>query len=102
MNQILERLSSRFAPVKIGDWLAHKIPDVVAAAFVVILFWLGWKLLRGMLGGVLRRADVDETARAFHPSNILVSRLGRDRFSRVIARVPNICSRVNGIMAKFA
>lgn len=39
MRQILDRLEDRFSPGAIGHWLAAKLPSLITAVLVLVIFW---------------------------------------------------------------
>lgn len=65
LDQIASRLWAIFDPVRVGDALARRLPDLAVALVTLFVFWLGHKLLARGLGAVLGRAKVDRTLVGF-------------------------------------
>jgi small conductance mechanosensitive channel len=69
MSSLLENLSDRlkeiFDPAFLADQIARGLTDLIVGALVFLLFYLLWRLVRIVVGPLLERAQLDETASSF-------------------------------------
>lgn len=65
MSELMTRFSDLFGPEALADLMLRWIPGLLAAAMAVVVFWLAWVAVRGVLDAVFKRVDMDPTAAAF-------------------------------------
>lgn len=65
MSEIWDRIADKFSPQAIGSSIADWIPSILAATVTLLAFWLLYRVLRFVVGRVMRRADTDETTAVF-------------------------------------
>ncbi|MGD8860258.1 MAG: mechanosensitive ion channel [Myxococcales bacterium] len=64
-DEVKQELAQRFRPDHMQQWFFDRLPGLVTALFLALLLWLLWRALRHAMDRVLRRAEVDDTARSF-------------------------------------
>ncbi len=65
LENLVDRLEEIFDPAALADQIARGLTDLIVAALVFFLFYLLWRLVRFILGPLLERAQLDETASSF-------------------------------------
>jgi small conductance mechanosensitive channel len=66
MSEIIERLRELFSPARIAHYLVDELlPDLVVGLITLAVAWLLWKLLDRASRVILKRSELDETARSF-------------------------------------
>jgi small conductance mechanosensitive channel len=65
VSEIFARLSERFGPDAIAGWLASRVPNFIVAVLTFAAFYFVWRMFDRGVEVVMKRADVDATARSF-------------------------------------
>jgi small conductance mechanosensitive channel len=65
MEEIVSRIKSVFSPESIGERAAELVPNMVLAAFVLLVYFLIWFVIDRVLKLVFDRTSLDATASSF-------------------------------------
>jgi small conductance mechanosensitive channel len=65
MDTFTQTLTNTFSPAQLADKLAAWLPNLVAGALILLLFYLAWRLAQRTLQLIVGRARLDPTAASF-------------------------------------